>query len=85
MAKTKVVYKDIPEWGSLKGLKVVSKDFLPTPNQLVMRPKLKKVTISLDEDSVVFFKAEAGKLKTSYHRMIRTLLFEYANRMKSHE
>jgi predicted DNA binding CopG/RHH family protein len=41
---------------------------------------VKKVTITLDEKSIAFFKEQADKLNTSYQRMIRTLLAEYVSR-----
>jgi len=53
-------------------------DFLPPPDQLVLKEDGVKVTISLSKWSVDFFKAEAGRSKTSYQRMIRRLLDTYA-------
>jgi len=62
-------------------LKVVSKDFLPRPEELVFRPKPVRVTLTLDADTVAYFKAEADRLHVSYQRMIRNLLNEYKARM----
>jgi hypothetical protein len=53
-------------------------DFLPRPEDLVVRDEGVKVTISLSKRSVEFFKSEARKHKTQYQRMIRRLLDAYA-------
>jgi len=74
-------YNDIKEWDSLGELEVVS-DFLPKPKDLVLKSRLKKVTISLSEEVIVFFKKEAKKFKVPYQPMIRTLLDQYVRAMK---
>ena len=53
------------------------KDFLPPPDQLVLREDGVKVTISLSKRSVDFFKRNASKSNVSYQRMIRSLLDTY--------
>ena len=53
-------------------------DFLPSPEDLVLRDDGVKVTISLSKRSVAFFKDEARKHNTQYQRMIRRLLDAYA-------
>ena len=53
-------------------------DFLPRPEDLVLRDEGVKVTIDLSKRSVEFFKTEAQKHKTPYQRMIRRLLDAYA-------
>jgi len=55
-------------------------DFLPRPEDLVLRDEGVKVTISLSRRSVGFFKSEAKKYNTQYQRMIRRLLDAYAER-----
>jgi len=55
-------------------------DFLPPPDQLVLREDGVKVTISLSKKSVDFFKAHAAQSKVPYQRMIRTLLDSYADK-----
>jgi hypothetical protein len=55
----------------------IIEDFLPPPDQLVLKDDGVKVTISLSQKSVDFFKAHAKKSNTSYQRMIRRLLDEY--------
>jgi predicted DNA binding CopG/RHH family protein len=65
--------------GEIGKVKVV-KDFLPSPEKLVLRESNVKVTLSLSQRSVDFFKREAGKQKVPYQRMIRALVDAYAER-----
>jgi len=53
------------------------KDYLPAPDELVIPNKNVKVTISLSETSVAYFKQEAKKHNTKYQKMIRNLLDRY--------
>ncbi|NGP52510.1 hypothetical protein [Thioalkalivibrio sp. XN8] len=57
----------------------VVRDFLPSPEELVVGEEGVKVTISLSRRSVDFFKAVAERNHTSYQRMIRRLLDEYTD------
>ena len=66
-------YSDEP----LGRLKVVD-DFLPPPEQLVLKEDGVKVTLSLSKRSVDFFKAHAARAHVPYQRMIRNLLDAYA-------
>ncbi len=52
-------------------------DFLPPPEELILRPPAIKITINLDQKTLSFFKDEAEKLGGSYQRMIRNLLDHY--------
>jgi hypothetical protein len=52
--KSKIKYTDEP-MGELR----VVKDFLPSPDQLVLKEDNVKVTISLSKSSINFFKNEA--------------------------
>jgi hypothetical protein len=65
--------------GEIGKVKVV-KDFLPPPDQLVLREENVKVTLSLSRRSIDFFKREAGKRRVPYQRMIRALVDAYAER-----
>jgi predicted DNA binding CopG/RHH family protein len=56
----------------------VIKDFLPRPEDLVLKEDNIKVTLTLSKKSVDFFKHEAKKLDTPYQLMIRSLLDKYA-------
>jgi predicted DNA binding CopG/RHH family protein len=55
----------------------VIRDFLPKPEDLVLKEDNVKVTLSLSKKSLNFFKHEAKKLDTPYQSMIRTLLDKY--------
>jgi len=62
----------------LLGRLEIVKDFLPPPDQLVLRDDGVKITISLSKRSVDFFKRHAARSKVSYQKMIRNLLDTYA-------
>ncbi len=76
--KKQVKYTDEP---ILLGEEV--EDFLPRPEELVFKNPARKVTITLDEKSITFFKAEAERLHVPYQRMIRNLLSEYVERQRA--
>jgi len=75
--KSKIKYTDEP-MGKLK----VINDFLPSPDQLVLKEENVKVTIALKKSSVEFFKKEAKKHHTSYQKMIRQLVDWYTSHHK---
>lgn len=58
----------------------VVKDFLPPPDQLVLKEENVKVTIALKKTSIEFFKKEAKENHTSYQKMIRQVIDWYASR-----
>ena len=72
--KNKIEYTDEP-MGELR----IVKDFLPPPDQLVLKEDKVKVTISLSKASVDFFKREAEKHRTSYQKMIRRVIDFYTS------
>lgn len=73
MKKKKIVYTDEP-MGPLR----IIKNFLPKPEDLVLRKeKTAKITLSLPEESVNFFKELAVEHHTQYQKMIRNLLVLY--------
>ena len=77
-----VTYTDNPELPDLKDVEIVE-DFLPSPEDLIFtKPKGVKITITLDAESVNFFKQQAEQLHTPYQRMIRNLLVEYVKAQK---
>ncbi|MEM7617683.1 MAG: CopG family transcriptional regulator, partial [Pseudomonadota bacterium] len=49
-------------------------DFLPSPDQLILKEETVKVTLSLDKKTVEFFKKQAECNDTGYQKMIRILL-----------
>jgi predicted DNA binding CopG/RHH family protein len=73
MKKKTVKYTE----GEIGKVKVI-KDFLPPPEKLVLRETNVKVTLSLSQRSVDFFKREAAKQRVPYQRMIRALVDAYA-------
>ena len=56
----------------------IVKDFLPPPDQLVLKEDGVKVTLSLSKRSVEFFKEHAARSKVPYQKMIRSLVDSYA-------
>ncbi len=72
--KNKIAYTDEP-MGDLK----IVKDFLPPPDQLVLKEENVKVTISLKKSNIDFFKEEAKRHKTSYQKMIREVVDRYVS------
>ena len=64
---------------ALGRLQVVD-DFLPPPDQLVLKDDGIKVTLSLSKRSVDFFKTHAQRSNVPYQKMIRSLLDNYAIR-----
>jgi predicted DNA binding CopG/RHH family protein len=71
--KQAIRYTDEP----MGNLKIVD-DFLPPPDQLVLKEDHVKVTISLSKSSLNFFKKEAQARRTSYQKMIRRIIDLYA-------
>lgn len=70
--KKEIKYTDEP----IGCIKLVD-DFLPSPEQLVLKEETVKVTLALTKDSVDFFKKVAKEQHTHYQTMIRTLLDQY--------
>lgn len=58
-------------------------DFLPSPEELALKNKNTKVTISLSSESVAYFKDVAKKHHMQYQKMIRQLLDEYVAHQKN--
>jgi len=58
----------------------IVEDFLPPLDQLVLREDNVKVTLSLSQRSVTFFKRAAQKRRVPYQRMIRALVDAYAEK-----
>lgn len=55
----------------------VVSDFLPSPENLILRERKKRVTLTLTQKSLEFFKSAAKKHGASYQAMIRRLLDYY--------
>jgi predicted DNA binding CopG/RHH family protein len=68
--------------GELGRVRIVE-DFLPSPDRLVLREENVKVTLSLSQRSVTFFKRAAQKKRrVPYQRMIRALVDAYAEKQE---
>ena len=60
----------------------VVEDFLPPPEELVLKQDTVKVTIGLSKPTIEFFKTQARRNHTQYQKMIRHLLDLYASRYR---
>ena len=76
--KNKIKYTEGPADLDIDKIKIVE-DFLPPPDQLVLKEPTTKVTLALSEKSVDFFKREAEKNGVKYQQMIRGLIDKYVN------
>lgn len=56
----------------------VMKDFLPDPENLVLKEETVKITLSLTKSSINYFKEQANLYHTQYQKMIRALVDQYA-------
>ena len=57
-------------------------DFLPPPEQLILKEDIRKVTIGLSTKSLSFFKKAAKDLHVPYQQMIRKVLDSYSERFE---
>ncbi len=69
--KKKIVYTNEPINAR------VIENFLPSPDDLIFKEKRKKVTLTLSQKSLDFFKSAAKKHGASYQAMIRRLIDYY--------
>jgi hypothetical protein len=60
----------------------IVRDFLPRPEQLVLKEENAKITIYLNKSSVDFFKKKAKEHRTSYQKMIRRLIDWYVSQQQ---
>jgi predicted DNA binding CopG/RHH family protein len=82
MKKNKKKYKEVSYTDEPVQIGARVEDFLPRPEELVLRPKGVKVTLTLSEESIAYFKQQAVRLNTPYQRMIRNLIDEYVRQMQ---
>ncbi len=77
--KKKIIYKEAPNAiaAAIETGKRV-KDFLPKPEDLILKEDMVKVTLSLNKNSVSFFKKKARQNKIPYQKMIRRVVDLYA-------
>ncbi|AEK74767.1 hypothetical protein RHHCN13_03900 [Rickettsia conorii subsp. heilongjiangensis] len=70
--------------GEIGAVKIV-KDFLAHPRELLLKDDSVKVTISLNKESVEFFKLEAATAHVPYQKMMRILLDKYTKHYKANK
>lgn len=58
----------------------VVRDFLPSPDELILKDNTIKVTLYLSKSSVDFFKDLAKRNNIQYQKVIRKLFDQYASR-----
>lgn len=73
MSKQTVKYTNEP----IGKVKIIP-DFLPSPEDLVLKEETTKVTLSMTKSSLEFFKRIAKSKNIQYQKMIRALLDKYA-------
>lgn len=72
--KKKIKYSN-EDLGSIQ----VVKDFLPSPDELVLKQETVKITLNVNKSSVDFFKGIAQKHGSQYQKVIRNLLDSYSS------
>ena len=71
-------YEDAPmEIGEAIMQAEVIDDFLPPPEQLILKEETVKVTLNLNKESVAFLKEEARVQGVPYQQMIRRIIDLY--------
>lgn len=83
MNKKTIKYSDAPKdiSDAISSAKIIQ-DFLPSPDELILKDKTKKITINLSEKSLSFFKNSAKKHHVSYQQMIKEVLDKYSDYYK---
>jgi predicted DNA binding CopG/RHH family protein len=77
----KTIYRDAPkDVAKAKDASEAVDDSLPPPEELLLRDETVKVTISLTQKSVDFFKKTAEEQGVPYQTMIRKVLDLYSQR-----
>ena len=81
--KKKIEYSDAPKQVAESiSLSERIEDFLPPPDRLIRKSEKVKITITLDSESIAFFKASAKKNNVKYQTMINEILSKYAERYR---
>lgn len=52
-------------------------DFLPSPAEIALKAKTRRVTINLNEEGLLLFKREARRMKVPYQKLLRTVVDLY--------
>ncbi len=78
--KKKITYEKAPAGiGEMLLDAQLVEGILPPPDQLVRKEPMVKVTISLSQKSVTFFKKKAKKQGVPYQNMIKSLIDKYTD------
>lgn len=75
--KAKIFMKNIIRYSNEPIEARVISDFLPRPENLILKEKKTRVTLTLTQKSLDFFKIAAKKHRASYQAMIRRLIDYY--------
>ena len=59
---------------------IAIEDFLPSPDQLVLKTEKEKITIAIDKRSLELFKQYAEKHDAKYQTMINSVVTSYADK-----
>ena len=84
--KEKMIYTEAPKDFSESisiGEKII--DFLPPPEKLIRKIPKVKITITLNSQSIDFFKKSAKKNNVKYQTMINEVLDQYARRYSNNQ
>jgi predicted DNA binding CopG/RHH family protein len=57
----------------------IIKDFLPAPEELILKDSTLKVTLNLSKSSIIFFKGLAEEHGSQYQKIIRIILDSYSS------
>lgn len=76
-----IKYTDAPA-GMAQALQdaVPIEDFLPSPDQLILKTEKEKITIAIDKRSLELFKQYAEKHDAKYQTMINGVVSSYADK-----
>lgn len=75
------IYSDAPT-DVAQALENISpiEDFLPSPDQLVLKTEKERITIAIDKHSLELFKSYAKKHDAKYQSMMNSVLSTYADK-----
>jgi hypothetical protein len=76
-----VIYTDEP----MNVGEIIPSFFLPSPDKLVFKPPMKKVTLQFNSDSIDFFKRHAKKQHVPYQQMLRAVVDHYVAQQQAME
>jgi predicted DNA binding CopG/RHH family protein len=81
---TKINYTDAPtDIADTLESAIAIEDFLPSPDQLVLKNEKEKITIAIDKRSLDLFKQYAEKHNAKYQTMINGVVSSYAEKFLS--